>query len=153
MGRSFFAFLVRSQEDLKAVRELEQKHNTLANDAKETDSVGEDFDPEMEYLLYFQEEYFLILGNHGGGSLTTGWLSKNKQAEMVIVYPFDKPKGWMECQNVYNGRTMRELLEKLPEKTPETECKFKVKEPPSRTPYDEISDFLTSQGHSISEKC
>jgi hypothetical protein len=149
MGRSYFAFLVRSQSDLKAVRALETAHNTLANDIKENDNVGEAFEPEMEYLLYFQGEYFLILGNLGGGTLSTQWLSKNKPPEMVIIYPFDKPDGWDECRNFYDGEKMKELLQKLPEKSPGTASKFKIREPPINTPHDQIYNFLISKGINV----
>lgn len=96
MGKSFRDFLVRSQKDFETVQELKKKHN----EAKE-DEVGEVF--FIEYMLYFDNEYWLILGNYGGDWITSPWIQTNKPKEMVVIWPFAKPQGWEECKEVYEG--------------------------------------------------
>lgn len=127
MGKSYFAFLIRSQEDLKSVYDLKLRHDTSTAD----DDVGEKL--VMEYALYFDSEYWLVLGNYGGGDLTMRWLYKNKDPKMVILWPFEKPEGYDECKNVYEGNEMKEKFSKLPASTPDTECKYKPRSPPKVT--------------------
>ncbi len=114
MGRSYFAFLVRSKKEVQTVRELEKRHNS--DEEQKTDQVGETFEPEGECILHFKNQYWLILMNQGGGSFTSYWLIKNKPKDMKIYHPFEKPKGWSECNEVYRtSEQMKNILDNLPE--------------------------------------
>lgn len=140
MGKSYYSFLIRSQEDLAAVRELEKKHN----EAKEGEA-GEEFDSDSEYMIKFEGEYFLILTNGGGCEMSMKFLRETKPKLMVIFWPFNTPQGWFDVDTKFlykKGKQMNKVLKKLPEKTPETECKFKPNNKPVRTPRDDIYDML-----------
>ena len=138
MGRSVFAFLVQSQEDIKAVRELEAKHNS-AEDA------GESFVAEAEYLLHFKQEYWLNLMNMGGGSLSATWLRKHKPAAMVILYPFGKPKEWDTCEDVvFDKKKIDRVLSELPA-TSTTTSTTRPDDRPFRPVRDDIFDLLQAK--------
>ena len=144
MGRSCYAFLVRSRKDYELVRCLEAQHNKL--DVEGKDDVGESFERECEYVLHFDNEYWLVLMNLGGGNLTTAWLDKTKPQELVVLYPFDKPQGYDECKEVYRGQQAREILDNLPENPPKRASKWRPRNPPSETPRDRMFTMLKSMG-------
>ena len=139
MGRSEWGVLVRSQADVDTANQLVKQHNESPSDIK-----GEDL--TIRGAIRFKGQVFLCIGNGGGEGYSTQFLNANKPAHMTILWPFDKPAGWIECQEYLWQRQSKTCVVNVPG-LPDTADNeiirgLEPREPPSRTPRDDFFDML-----------
>lgn len=138
MGRSVWTFLVRSKKELEIVKKLREDHDNLVKSGSQ--DVGEELC--TYYAMSWKGHKWINLGNCGGGSLTSKWIENNKPKTMLVLWPFAKPRGWRECQNISDDVD----ISKLPDETPEDKkLPFPLSSPPQDDPREQIFRALKEQ--------
>ena len=110
MGNSEYAVKVNTPQDIQYWLQVIEDHN---EHAKQDVSCGDEYVAGEEiYLtcvLDFSNAYtrskrfqgrYLVFGNGGGRCSTSSFLEKRQRPKDVILYPFDKPDNWFECNDM-----------------------------------------------------
>ena len=97
MGFREWGFLIKSEQDTIEVLELIDKHNKLEIGDP---SRGEDLSFSCIIQNKESNDYYLCVGNRGGGIFTSNFIKSNYVKP--VYYPFEKPKWWSdESQYTY----------------------------------------------------
>lgn len=100
MGRSEWAFLVKTKEDIDNVLSLVKSHNTCTD----YDLIGEKL--EVYALLKYKKLncYYLCIGNGGGREQTSNYIIKNynnkTKTKNSVLFPFMKPEWFSDDEQM-----------------------------------------------------
>lgn len=100
MGRSEWAFLVKTKEDIDNVLSLVKSHNTCTD----YDLIGEEL--EVYALLKYKKLncYYLCIGNGGGREQTSNYIIKNynnkTKTKNSVLFPFMKPEWFSDDEQM-----------------------------------------------------
>ena len=101
MGRSEYGIRIKNDADWNEVIELVEVHN---NGPEE--EMGETL--ELYAVLQHKGKYYAIMGNGGGRSFTSAFMTK--WTDLKIYHPFEKPDWWMDCEDYFYQRKAGEAL-------------------------------------------
>jgi len=117
MGISEWGFYINSQEKLKEVLALVEKHNKILKEQGiEKGQVGEELNAGsmIRQKISGRWRYYLCMSNGGGRDYTSAFIRNNYDG--LVYHPFGKPDWWNSCQDYVWKKTEEEPLPTYPTK-------------------------------------
>lgn len=91
MGNREYAFLLQKAADVRALMEFVDAHNEACEKGVDTGSEDLMYGP----LVKFEGELFACV--HAMGGQLHEWWKDNMKEPLIVLWPFNKPRGWHEA--------------------------------------------------------